>query len=70
MQSVVAMAKAPSKKQSNRADPIAKKGGKAKAEETKPAKEPKDSHLYTDDNPETSLQGTGFKNAAMAEKTS
>lgn len=65
------MAKAPSKKQSNRADPIAKKGkAKAKAEEAKPAKDPKDSHLYTDDNPETSLQGTGFKDAATANKTS
>lgn len=63
------MAKAPSKKHSNRADPITKKG-KAKAKEAKPAKDPKDSHLYTDDNPETSLQGTGFKDAATAHKTS
>ncbi|QDS75805.1 hypothetical protein FKW77_000236 [Venturia effusa] len=29
----------------------------------------KDSHLYTDDNPATTLQGTGFKDAAAATKT-
>lgn len=73
------MAKAKSKKQNNRADPISKKSkgkpkpeGKAEVEveDVKPAKDPKDSHLYTDDNPETTLQGTGFKDAATADKTS
>lgn len=29
----------------------------------------KDSHLYTDDNPSTTLHGTGFKDAATAEHT-
>ncbi|KAF4550292.1 Hypothetical protein D9617_18g034830 [Elsinoe fawcettii] len=29
-------------------------------------KDPKDSHLYTDDNPETTLHGTGFKDKATA----
>ena len=28
-----------------------------------------DSHLYTDDNPSTTLHGTGFQDAAVAEKT-
>lgn len=73
------MARAASKKQNNRADPISKKGkGKPKpkadieveVDDAKPVKDPKDSHLYTDDNPETSLQGTGFKDAATADKTS
>lgn len=59
--------KATPKKQNNRANPISKKG-----KEAKPAKEkdPKDSHLYTDDNPETTLQGTGFKDQATANNTS
>lgn len=74
------MAKATPKKQNNRADPISKKGKtKTKAEAevqvgdaktAKVAKNPKDSHLYTDDNPETTLQGTGFKDEATAQKTS
>ncbi|CAN8098469.1 unnamed protein product [Discula destructiva] len=58
--------KAPPKKQDNRADPLSKKG-----KEAKPVKEkdPKASHLYTDDNPETTLAGTGFKDAATATNT-
>ncbi|KAL9112984.1 MAG: hypothetical protein Q9227_002849 [Pyrenula ochraceoflavens] len=32
-------------------------------------KNPKDSHLYTDDNPATTLSGTGFKDEAAAEQT-
>lgn len=32
-------------------------------------KDPKKSHLYTDDNPSTTLHGTGFKDAARAETT-
>lgn len=32
-------------------------------------KDPKASHLYTDDNPSTTLHGTGFKDAATAERT-
>lgn len=61
--------KASPKKQNNRADPISKNGG---GKETKTVKEknPKDSHLYTDDNPETTLAGTGFKNAETATNTS
>ena len=31
--------------------------------------DPKASHLYTDNNPATTLHGTGFKDAATAEKT-
>ncbi|KAL9051190.1 MAG: hypothetical protein Q9162_006168 [Coniocarpon cinnabarinum] len=31
--------------------------------------DPKASHLYTDDNPATTLHGTGFKDAATAQKT-
>ena len=63
------MAKATSKKQNNRADPLSKKGKGAK--EAKEAKEDKSksSHLYTDETPETSLQGGGFKDAETAKKT-
>lgn len=59
--------KAAPKKQNNRANPISKK-----AKEDKPIKEknPKDSHLYTDDNPETTLKGTGFKDVTTAKNTS
>ena len=32
-------------------------------------KDPKDSHLYTDDNPETTLHGTGFKDTDAAKRT-
>ncbi|KAF3761509.1 hypothetical protein M406DRAFT_353134 [Cryphonectria parasitica EP155] len=64
----VTMAKAKTKKQDNRANPISKKG-KVDKDEAKRTKDPKASHLYTDDNPETTLHGTGFKDAAAAEKT-
>ncbi|KAK5111788.1 hypothetical protein LTR62_004708 [Meristemomyces frigidus] len=32
-------------------------------------KDPKTSHLYTDDNPSTTIHGTGFKDSAAAERT-
>ncbi|RMY67218.1 hypothetical protein D0863_07927 [Hortaea werneckii] len=32
-------------------------------------KDPKNSHLYTDDNPSTTIHGTGFKDAATAHHT-
>ncbi|KAK5169618.1 uncharacterized protein LTR77_005595 [Saxophila tyrrhenica] len=32
-------------------------------------KDPKNSHLYTDDNPSTTIQGTGFKDKEAAERT-
>lgn len=32
-------------------------------------KDPKASHLYTDDNPATTIHGTGFKDAAAAKRT-
>lgn len=60
------MAKTTSKKQNNRAEPISKKGKEAKEK----APKEKAGHLYTDDNPETALQGGGFKDAAAADKTS
>lgn len=70
------MAKTTSKKQNNRADPISKKAKEAKEKAPK-EKTPKEKgskekagHLYTDDNPETALQGGGFKDAAAADKTS
>lgn len=72
------MAKATSKKQNNRADPLSKKGKEAKTEKEEKAKspdkkkekDPKQSYLYTDDNRETTLKGTGFKDAETANKTS
>ena len=36
---------------------------------TKDAPDPKASHLYTDDNPATTIHGTGFKDKATAEHT-
>ncbi|KAG8169695.1 hypothetical protein KVR01_000440 [Diaporthe batatas] len=71
------MAKATSNKQNNRADPLSKKDKKVaskkdvskEAEEAEPSKDPKSSHLYTDDNPETTLKGTGFKDVETANKT-
>lgn len=33
------------------------------------SKSPKDSHLYTDDNPTTTIHGTGFKDKAAAHRT-
>lgn len=33
------------------------------------SKNPKDSHLYTDDNPKTTIHGTGFKDKAAAFRT-
>ena len=49
-------------------------GSKRKADDAdagsshQPARK-KDSHLYTDDNPDTTLHGTGFQDAAAAQKT-
>lgn len=39
------MAKAPSKKQNNRADPLSKKDGKKDGKEAQSSKDPKQSHL-------------------------
>lgn len=57
------MPKAAKEKQTQRADPI------AKPEKPKKTKNPKDSHLYTDDNPSTTIHGTGFSSAAKARDT-
>lgn len=46
--------------------------GRPKKETKEPAddaKDPKASHLYTDDNPATTLHGTGFRDAATAKHT-
>ena len=55
------MPKAPTKSRakSSRVDPI----------EAPKTKDPKASHLYTDDNPKTTIHGTGFKDKAAAERT-
>lgn len=56
------MPKAPQKKINSAAkdtDPITKRN----------SKDPKLSHLYTDDNPETTIHGTGFKDEAAARTT-
>lgn len=44
---------------------------RTKRTQTKPAKpkDPKTSHLYTDDNPTTTINGTGFKDEAAALRT-
>jgi hypothetical protein len=52
----------------------APKKGRAAGARTSPTKakakaDPKPSHLYTDDNPSTTIRGTGFKDKAAAEKT-
>ncbi|KAK3671481.1 hypothetical protein LTR78_008580 [Recurvomyces mirabilis] len=57
-------AKSESKTKAARKDPISTK--------TKPPaklKDPKASHLYTDDNPSTTIHGTGFKDSAAAIRT-
>lgn len=46
--------------------PYTKDGEKAPTGKSKTGK---DSHLYTDDNPTTTLKGTGFKDAATAKNT-
>ncbi|KAK4549569.1 hypothetical protein LTR36_006566 [Oleoguttula mirabilis] len=71
------MPKAPPTKgrgKSSRTTPIptGKPIPKAAAAKHKPAKKPRDpthSHLYTDDNPSTTIHGTGFKDAAAAHRT-
>lgn len=42
---------------------------KPKPKNTSKQKDPKQSHLYTDDNPSTTLHGTGFKDGATARHT-
>lgn len=68
------MAKAAAKKQqNNRANPASQKGRPGKKGDGDRKENTKDltaSHLYTDDNPETTLHGTGFKDEAAATKTS
>ncbi|KAK7747541.1 hypothetical protein SLS53_001796 [Cytospora paraplurivora] len=59
------MTKSPSNKQNSRVNPISRKT-RGNREVVDPAKR---SHLYTDDNPETTLHGTGFKDAETARKT-
>lgn len=53
--------------------PPSRKTPSARASPTKPntkvAPDPKASHLYTDDNPATTIHGTGFKDKAAAERT-
>ena len=51
----------------SRKDPISKPEKPATTSTKK--KDGRDSHLYTDDNPKTTIHGTGFKDAAAAERT-
>lgn len=62
------MAKATPKKHNHRADPISKipKQDKQTTEDKAP---PKRSHLYTDETPDTTLHGAGFKDADAARRT-
>lgn len=48
-------------------EPVSKTKLKSKSEAS--SRTGKDSHLYTDDNPATTLHGTGFKDAATAQHT-
>ncbi|KAF2716470.1 hypothetical protein K431DRAFT_289389 [Polychaeton citri CBS 116435] len=61
-------AKKRSETTSRRKDPI-KRGGGAAAAAAAAGRDAKASHLYTDDNPATTLHGTGFKDRAAAERT-
>lgn len=61
---------APKKRQTSRADPIAKKQKGHRPVDGPGEKDPKASHLFTDDNPATTLPGTGFKDADTATNTS
>ncbi|KAK5124974.1 hypothetical protein LTR85_001164 [Meristemomyces frigidus] len=56
---------------SARSTPIAaeKPASKPSRGQVKKARDPTHSHLYTDDNPSTTIHGTGFKDAAAAQRT-
>ncbi|KAK3112963.1 hypothetical protein LTR53_010197 [Teratosphaeriaceae sp. CCFEE 6253] len=60
------MPKEPAKRQAKTARQAPTAATKDKA---KKPKDPKASHLYTDDNPTTTLHGTGFKDEAAAHRT-
>ncbi|RMX70833.1 hypothetical protein D0869_16250, partial [Hortaea werneckii] len=54
----------------SRTSPIAtSKPNPPNGKATHQPKDPKNSHLYTDDNPATTIHGTGFKDAATAHHT-
>ena len=74
LSSSIAMPKAPTKQRAKtaRVSPTKPKGEYAKAiKDSKDSKtrDPKASHLYTDDNPSTTIHGTGFKDKATALQT-
>lgn len=45
------------------------KVGRKEPTKTTKTRNPRDSHLYTDDNPSTTIHGTGFKDKAAAQRT-
>lgn len=53
----------------SRVKPSTKTRPKSKSKPNRPPRDPKQSHLYTDDNPTTTLHGTGFKDPATANQT-
>lgn len=65
--SIFVMPKVPSSKSGASSSRL--QGTKDAASNSKQVKDPKASHLYTDDNPSTTLKGTGFKDRDMAKKT-
>ncbi|KAI7481527.1 hypothetical protein KC351_g6327 [Hortaea werneckii] len=63
-------AKQPTHTKSSRTTPLpSSEPPPQKGNATHQPKDPKTSHLYTDDNPSTTIHGTGFKDAATAHHT-
>lgn len=57
------------RKRTARENPISKPEKPAAAAKPSSKKSGRDSHLYTDDNPKTTIHGTGFKDEEAAKRT-
>lgn len=57
------------RKRTTRENPISKPEKPAAPEKPSSKKSGRDSHLYTDDNPKTTIHGTGFKDEEAAKRT-
>lgn len=68
--STTTMPKEPAvRKRTARENPISKPEKPAAPEKPSSKKSGRDSHLYTDDNPKTTIHGTGFKDEEAAKRT-
>ncbi|KAI6857585.1 hypothetical protein KC338_g8047 [Hortaea werneckii] len=62
-------AKQTSRTKTSRSTPLSSSKPTPQNKTATPRKDPKNSHLYTDDNPSTTIHGTGFKDATTAHHT-